>query len=162
MANGTWEARRCAACRLRSGSPTRLPSAAKRRNPITPFKIPPQNKVTNLNQDLTMTLPMNLRSWVRGEKLSTTSPDPLPQFHWRRGRPEHWVVRALGRMNTLDFVGGILTGHCSGLRLTRGDKAGFAGGVGGVWFRSMMLIFSMLCDSLLLRFGPVVPAWCFS
>jgi len=28
-------------------------SAAKRRNPFTPFKIPPQNKVTNLNQDLT-------------------------------------------------------------------------------------------------------------
>ena len=67
MANGTWEARRCAACRLRSGSPTRLPSAAKRRNPITPFKIPPQNKVTNLNQDLTPPQITTPRTEIHGD-----------------------------------------------------------------------------------------------
>ena len=40
-------ARSCAASRLRSGSPTRLRSAAKRRNPTATTKTTPHNNVTN-------------------------------------------------------------------------------------------------------------------
>ena len=45
---------RCAAGRLRTGSPTRRRSAARRRNPTRKAKPTPTNKVTNLNQDLTL------------------------------------------------------------------------------------------------------------
>jgi putative transposase len=45
--NTVGSARSCAASRLRSGSPTRLRSAAKRRNPTTTAKPTPHNNVTN-------------------------------------------------------------------------------------------------------------------
>ena len=40
-------ARSCAASRLRSGSPTRLRSAAKQRNPTATIKTTPQDNLTN-------------------------------------------------------------------------------------------------------------------
>lgn len=48
--------RHCAAARLRSGSPTRLRSAAQRRNHPHPVQVVIPNTLTNPFQDLTENL----------------------------------------------------------------------------------------------------------